>query len=98
MIHYRIDYNRKGIVLHYNGEDFVFDLNDGDIGDFWDSFITADGVVKDVNFYQEDSTCEPSFTIYAVIKDEKGELNIDTSDYIYVEDYDVIGDSSNYFE
>jgi hypothetical protein len=93
---YTVDYTKKTVTLHYNGEEFVFDLNEGDVGDFWYSFTTKAGIIKDVNFYQEDVGEQPSFSVYGVKKSKRG-LLIDTSDGEHIKDFKQVGDPSIYF-
>jgi hypothetical protein len=92
---YIIDYNKKEIVLTWRGEKFLYDLNDGDIGDFWHSLTLKDGTIKDVNFHQEEGEV-PNFEIWNVITLPDGSLQIDT-DEEYISDYSIIGSPYNYF-
>mgnify|MGYP000893293983 CR=1 FL=1 len=46
MNHFKLNYDNKILELNFEGEVFNFDLNDGDVGDFWHSFTTKDGVLK----------------------------------------------------
>jgi len=87
-----IDYDNFKLTIFYKGEKFVFDLNDGDIGDFWNSFTTKDGEIKDINFYQENEIQEPSVSLYGV-KDNQ----IDTNDEIVINDITTTGEQNNYF-
>lgn len=93
---YTVDYTKKTVTLHYNGEVFKFNLNDGDVGDFWDSFTTKAGVIKDVNFVQDDAGEAPGFSVYGV-KKSKGGFLIDTSDEEYIKDFKQVGDPAIYF-
>jgi hypothetical protein len=86
-------YDEKIVDLDYNDEKFSFNLNDGDVGDFWDSFTTKDGVLKDINFYQEDSSIKPSLSVYDV--DDDGYI-ITTYEEV-LECSSVYGDPDNYF-
>jgi hypothetical protein len=97
MNNYEINYNWRTLVLNFEGETFTFDLNDGDIGEFWHSFTTKDGVVKDINFSQEDVDEVPNLSIYGVKENQEGQLLIDTSDEIYVEKHTKIGNQYSYF-
>lgn len=93
---YIVDYDKKTVTLNYNGEEFKFNLNEGDVGDFWHSFTTKDGVTKDVNFYQEDEKESPSFSVYG-LKESEGGLLIDTSQEENIKDFKQVGDPANYF-
>jgi hypothetical protein len=94
---YVVDYNYRKLTINFEGETFTFDLNEGDIGDFWHSLTTKDGVIKDVNFSQEDENEVPNLSLYGVKENDKGELLIDTSDEIYIEEYTQIGNQYSYF-
>ena len=93
---YTVDYDKKIVTLHFDGEIFNFNLNEGDVGDFWHSFTTKAGIIKDVNFYQEDAGEVPNFSVYGV-KKSKGGFLIDTSDEIYISNFEQVGNPVNYF-
>lgn len=78
---FTIDYATKTLSISFAGGNYWFDLTQGDTGDFWDSFVTSDDKKWDVNFYQEDETCEPSVEVYPAVwvGDENGCLEIDTN-------------------
>ena len=38
-----VDYDNKVLTLHYQDHIFMFDLNAGDIGDFWHGFQLKNG-------------------------------------------------------
>lgn len=96
---YTVDYDKKEIILQYAGEKFNFDLNDGDIGDFWHSLKTKDGVEKDINFSQDDENEAPNLSVYGLKPNEDGRdgLLIDTSDEEYIKDFTQVGNPLNYF-
>ena len=94
---YLVDYDHKLLAISFEGETFHFNLNDGDVGDFWHSLTTKGGVIKDVNFFQDDEKEVPNLSLYGVKKNESGEYLIDTSDEIYIEKYLQAGDQLNYF-
>ena len=93
---YTVDYTKKTVTLNYKGEVFKFDLNEGDVCDFWHSFTTKTGVIKDVNFSQENSKEAPNFSVYGV-KKSKGGFLIDTSDEEYIENFKQVGNPVDYF-
>ena len=93
---YTVDYDKKIVTLHFDGEIFNFNLNEGDVGDFWHSFTTKAGIIKDVNFYREDAGEVPNFSVYGV-KKSKGGFLIDTSDEIYISNFEQVGNPVNYF-
>ena len=95
--YFKVNYDTKELTLHYEGEDFKWNLNDGDVGDFWNSLETKKGVVKDINFSQEDENQKPSLALYGVIKGEDGLWNINTSDATVIDIYETVGDMTNYF-
>ena len=95
-----IDYDKKTLKLFFEGETFDFDLTEGDLPDFWHSFTTKDGVVKDINFHQEDETQEPSLSVYDLKEETHGGetyMTTDTSKDVYIEECEKIGDVANYF-
>jgi hypothetical protein len=92
-----VDYDKKIVDLHYEGEVFNFNLNDGDIGDFWHSFTDKNNVTKDINFSQEDAEQQPGLSIYGLKDDGSGYLSIDTSDEVYISNFEQVGNPENYF-
>ena len=93
---FSIDYNRSllslSIELDNNvKEEFLFDLKNGDIGDYWSAF-NFDGIEYDINFYQEDDNDSPSMTIYGVVDGQ-----IDTTNYEIVPLLTSIGNPKKYF-
>ena len=93
---YKVNYIKRKLTLNYNGEVFNFNLNDGDVGDFWHSFTTSDNVVKDINFHQESEEVVPNLAIYGV-KNVGKILEIDTSDEIIIKEFKQIGNPKKYF-
>lgn len=61
-----VDYDNKVLTLHYQDQIFMFDLNAGDVGDFWHGFQLKDGTELDVNFHQESSEDEPYCEIWGI--------------------------------
>ena len=96
MNNFVLDYDKKTLQLNFEGESFNFDLNDGDVGDFWHSFTTRDGLLKDINFHQDNENEEPSIGVYGVVEVD-GELSVDTSDSIYITEHTKVGNALNYF-
>ena len=68
--HFIVSYDNKKLVLVYENELFEFDLNHGDIGEFWGSFTQKDGTPRDINFHQENDEQEPTVEIYELDWDE----------------------------
>jgi hypothetical protein len=93
---FTVNYTKKTLVLHFEGEKFTWNLNDGDVGDFWHSFTTKKGIIKDINFYQEDAGERPNLSVYGV-KKAKGGLLIDTNDEICIKDFKQAGNPVKYF-
>lgn len=91
-----VNYDTKELTLHFKGDTFSWNLNDGDVGEFWHSFETTKGVVKDINFHQEDENDIPTFAVYGVTKDDEGFDQINTDDEIIVKGK-AIGNPMNYF-
>lgn len=97
---FTINYDTKTIELTFNDENFSFDLNKGDVGDFWYSFQTKDGIVRDINFSQEDKNQEPSFAVYGLFlpdKEKPEQLLINMSDETCIDCEEKIGNPDNYF-
>jgi hypothetical protein len=92
-----INYTDKLLHILFNGETHKFDLTEGDLPDFWAGFESKDGRVWDVNFFQEDETCEPSVSVYpAVLVD--GEYEINTSEEYSLDMVARTGTPKEYFE
>lgn len=105
MNNFTIDYDNRVLTLHYCGQVFMWGLLDdqSDPSDVWMSFVTKDKGTFDVNFYQEydyeNNTPfeEPTLSVYPVIENEDGELEISTSNYELIPLKEKIGESQNYF-
>ena len=95
---FTVDYDKKELVVTFEGETFTFDLKEGDTGDFWSCLTHSNGTIKDINFYQEDHDETPSVALYGVKPNEEGELLIDTSDEILITEHTVTGNPFNYFD
>ena len=93
---YIVNYTDKTVVLNYSGEKFKFDLNEGDVGDFWHSLTTKEGIIKDINFSQDDEDESPSLSLYGV-KEVDGKLLINTSDEIHIKKFKQEGNPMDYF-
>jgi hypothetical protein len=94
---FKIDYDKKELTLHYEGNVFLWNINEGDVGDFWSSFTTK-GILKDINFHQENEEQKPSLVIYGVVQNEtSGTWLINTKDATPIEKYEAVGDVENYF-
>jgi len=93
-----VDYDKKIVTLHYRGEAFEFDLNEGDVGDFWSTFTDSKNVIRDINFHQEDANESANLSVYPV-NDEGGELVVDTSEATaeHLSSTELIGNPANYF-
>ena len=95
---FKIDYNKKELTLHYEGEVFSWFINEDDLSDFWNSLTTKEGVVKDINFHQEDENQKPSLALYGVLNVDSPEGGtIDTSDEIVIDVYETVGNAESYF-
>ena len=96
MNNFVIDYNKKELTLFFEGETHKFNLDEGDVGDFWHSFTNKKGVTKDINFYQEDENEQPSLSVYD-LKEEGEHTVVDTSTGVYITECKTIGNPKNYF-
>jgi hypothetical protein len=86
-----INYTEKTLGIEVDGQEFNFDLNDGDTGDFWNSF-EVNGITRDINFAQESPEQTPSVAIYGV---KDGQIDMDDEQSLEVE---IKGDPYSYFE
>jgi hypothetical protein len=95
-----INYTDKKLHILFNGETHVFDLTEGDTGDFWSGFVTSDGKEWDVSFHQEDETCEPNVAVYPAVwvGDENGSYEIDTTNEITLACIASQGNAEEYFK
>jgi hypothetical protein len=95
-----INYTDKKLHILFNGETHVFDLTEGDTGDFWSGFVTSDGKEWDVSFHQEDDTCEPNVSVYPAVwvGDENGSYEIDTTHEITLACIASQGNAEEYFK
>lgn len=92
-----VDYDKKIVTLHYEGEVFEFDLTEGDVGDFWHSFTDKNNIERDINFSQESEEELPGLSIYGLEDDGTGQFLINTSDETYISTFEQIGNPENYF-
>jgi hypothetical protein len=90
-----VDYDKMQLTLWFKKEEFVFDLTNGDIGDFWDGFETSDEEVYDVNYLKEKGF-DDDVEVFGTFLDEDGCFNIDTSDSYFINIKERIGDENNY--
>lgn len=91
-----IDYDNKVLTLHYLGQVFMFDLNAGDVGDFWHGFELKDGTKLDVNYHQESAKDEPYCEIWGIKSID------DTTHQTYqqidgINSCEILGNPINYF-
>ena len=95
---FSVNYNKKTLTLHFEGEKFTWDLNEGDVGEFWHSFTTKKGVVRDINFHQEDENQKPSLSVYGLTYDKKKKVySINTSDETLIDLDKKVGNPVKYF-
>ncbi len=92
-----INYDEKTLTLFFRWQTFTFDLNKGDIGEYWHGFETHDGEVYDVNFGEEYEEFNPSVCVYGTLVDDDGQLSIDTNNRTDIEIKVINGDRSSYF-
>jgi hypothetical protein len=89
-----VDYDNKVLTLHYQDQIFMFDLNAGDVADFWHGFQLKDGTELDVNFHQEDADDVPFCEIWGT--DSTKPLNMQQIDGL--SKFEILGNPINYFE
>lgn len=95
-----INYTKRKLTITFNYENLIFDLDEGDTGDFWGGFTTVDGRHWDLSFFQEDDTCEPTVEVYPAVweGDENGSYEIDTNNGILLACIAKEGDAEEYFK
>jgi hypothetical protein len=91
----KINYDKKEMDITIDDVVYPFDLNDGDVGEFWHS-LTHKGQVYDVNYHQEGTYQEPSIALYPV-HIAFGTMETDYANEEMIEDIDTYGDPLNYF-
>lgn len=96
---FTVDYATKTLSIAFAEGNYWFDLTQGDIGDFWDGFVTSDGKEWDINFHQEDETCEPTVEVYPAVwvGDENGSYDIDTNNGVLLSCVAQSGNAEEYF-
>ena len=96
---FTVDYDKKTVELHYEGEVFNFDLTKGDEEDFWGSFTDKNEVTRDMNFSQENENQKPFVSVYGLIyNEEEDNYSTNTNDQTEIETYEQIGNPLNYFQ
>ena len=92
-----VDYDNKVLTLYYQEHIFMFDLNAGDVGDFWHAFELKDGTELDVCFHQEDANQEPYCEIWDTALDlEDGKYYIN-HEIDGIGSCEILGNPINYF-
>jgi hypothetical protein len=66
-----------GIVLLYHGRFYQFNLNDGDVEDYWNSF-TYNGKELDINYFP----VLDSLTIYKVVNGQIDTSQFETAEFV----------------
>tara|TARA_R110000868_G_scaffold290022_1_gene550255 strand:+ start:10355 stop:10711 length:357 start_codon:yes stop_codon:yes gene_type:complete len=95
----RINYDKKALDIIIDDVVYPFDLNEGDVGEFWHS-LDHKGQVYDVNYHQDGDYQEPSIALYPVPLLEGEDEDVAVADYSkgeMIEDIDTYGDPTNYF-
>lgn len=76
-----LDCVTKLITFKFNNEIFTVDIKEGDLCDSWNSITDKNGVMWDFNFsWEDEKSCKPCLAIYGLMKDECGNLTINSSD------------------
>lgn len=95
-----IDYDNKVLTLHYLGQVFMFDLNEGDVSDYWHGFQLNDGTDLNVNYHQESANDEPYCEIWGmryICKWNDDTLHYDMSQIDVLDNCEILGNPINYF-
>lgn len=75
--------NTKTLKLRikFKNEEFIVDMQDGDIEDNWNTIDLADGTSYDLNLYwEEESMRRPSLSLYGLVLDKNNLWNTNTLD------------------
>ena len=92
-----IDYDKKSLTLFFRWQTFEFNLNEGDVGEFWYGFETHDGEIYDVNYGEEEGEDNPSVSVYCTILEDDGYLSIDSNNRFDINIKETFGDKKKYF-
>ncbi len=92
-----VDYDNKVLTLYYQDQIFMFDLNAGDVGDFWHGFDLKDGTGLDVCFHQEDANQEPYCEIWATALDLEDGKYYTNHQIDGIDNCELLGNPINYF-
>lgn len=95
--HFIVNYDTRKLQLHFEGEPFNFNLDDGDTGEFWNSFKMRGGTEMDINFSLEEGY-PPQVCVYGLEEDEEGKLMINMSDETVITSHQAIGEPSDYLD
>lgn len=92
-----LNLRKKKVNFKFQDQDFEIDLTEGDLPDSWNSFTTADGIVRDVNFTQEDG--DSSLSVYELKEDKHDETySTDWDKATTIEIVETIGTEEEYFK
>ncbi len=96
-----LNLTEKKIFFKFNDEDFEMDLTEGDLEDNWNSFVTENGVVRDLNFHWEgySENHKPTLTVYELRDNGDGTFSTDTfnGSEVLIKLISVIGTEGEYF-
>jgi hypothetical protein len=88
---FTINYDKRTLVLSYKNGLYFFDLNEGDIGDFWHYFYTDNGEKLAINYHQELGYM-PNLEIWDYTDDYSFNECIEV-----IDTYELFGTPENYF-
>ncbi len=93
-----VDFVKEEIRFKFLNEEFVMNLKEGDKEDNWNSFVTKDEVVRDLNFCIFPDEGEMFFTAYELIANGDGTWSTDTSSDTKIKIIEVIGSVGSYLD
>ena len=90
-----VDYSTDHLYLFFLGNDYHFDLNEGDAGDYWTSF-EYEGKGYDINLYVATELDYPQLTVYDLKVNEEGYVETDMQNYAIIDLCEEFGSREKY--
>lgn len=92
--YYVVDYENMNLQLRFDGEWYFFDLQQGDIGEFWHGFEHK-GKEMDLNYFIQEDNERQACSVYGTMI-QNGHVAIDMSSEVLVEKYFEIASIEQY--
>lgn len=90
-----VNYNSMELVLFFKDERIIFDLKEGDIGNFFYGFVTSDGKEYDLHFQKDEGS--EDLSVYETYLSE-GYYVTDSNNYHTIPIKETIGDPLIYLK